>query len=47
MEYPLAGILNGSAVIADGANFKNVRMLRANHLSGESRTRAILTTIDA
>jgi len=33
MEFPLSGILNGSAVIAEGAAFKDVRMLRADHLS--------------
>jgi hypothetical protein len=33
MEFPLSGILNGSAVIAEGATFKDVRMLVRSHLA--------------
>ena len=33
MEYPLSGILNGSAIITEGAQLRDIRMLRVNHLS--------------
>ena len=33
MEYPLSGMLNGTAVISEGATLPNVRVMRLDHLS--------------
>lgn len=33
VEYPLSGIINASAVMAEAPSFVNIRVLRADHLS--------------